>query len=346
MREVLVVVESTMAPGSTEALVVSRLGSRALVAHVPQRVTSGRLLKNARTMPRVCGGATPAVAELAAALYGEITDGHIDRADLVTAEVVKTAENAYRDVQIAFANQLAFLCDARGADFAHVRELVNRCPERDVHAAGAGVGGSCLTKDSWLLLGEHVDAGPGDVIAAARRLNDAMPAYVVDALVRGLGEHDPRATRVVVCGLSHRAGSDDRRASSGLKVAAILRERGYAVEESDPALETDGALSERMRHAHGALFSVAHPGYAMLAWPPRAPSEPRCFVLDAARAVNARAARAAGYAVRVLGETHVQASVGSSALTPAATARSAMATAASASSPDERSPASPVVTNR
>ncbi len=155
----LVIVESTVAPGTTERVVkplVEQATGRKLndgffLGHCPERVMPGKLLANLRALSRVCGGSTPETAQTMIALYRHIVEADLDAADCVTAELVKTAENAYRDVNIAFANELALVCESAGGDFLRVRELVNKSPGRNVLLAGGGVGGHCIPKDPWLL---------------------------------------------------------------------------------------------------------------------------------------------------------------------------------------------------
>ena len=117
------------------------------------------------------------------ALYRTIVRGRLDKTDCVTAELVKTAENTYRDVNIAFANELGLICEAVGADFRRVRELVNESPGRDVLLAGAGVGGHCIPKDPWLL----VHGRDARLVPAARAVNDQMPLHAADLVKDFLG---------------------------------------------------------------------------------------------------------------------------------------------------------------
>lgn len=160
----------------------------------------GRLLLHLRTMLRVVGGETPEVAEVMAGFYRAFVDADLDLTDSLTAELVKTAENAYRDVNIAFANELALICERAGGDVWKVRDLVNKAPTRHVLVPGAGVGGHCIPKDSWLLaapLGEDMD---GSLLATSRHLNDSMPAHMADLVLAALAEASiPRQKRAWLC---------------------------------------------------------------------------------------------------------------------------------------------------
>jgi len=168
-RGALVCVESTVAPGTTINVVKSILekqsrmktGSDFNLAFSYERVMVGRLIHNIRRYPRIVGGITPACGERAAELYRRIVMAPVMITDALTAEVAKTVENAYRDVNIAFANEVALICESLGVDVFEVRQLVNNLPNdpsnpaanpvRNMHVPGAGVGGHCLPKDSWLL---------------------------------------------------------------------------------------------------------------------------------------------------------------------------------------------------
>ncbi|MFN8462936.1 MAG: hypothetical protein U0X93_14380 [Anaerolineales bacterium] len=148
-RGALVIVESTIAPRTMGDIVLPLLEEKSgkklnedfYLGNCPERVMPGKLLKNLNTMSRVVGGMTPETSETMIALYKNIVEADLDPADCVTAGLVKTVENAYRDVQIAFANEVALVAEAAGGDVWKVRELVNKSPGRQMHLPGAGVGG-------------------------------------------------------------------------------------------------------------------------------------------------------------------------------------------------------------
>ncbi|NOG51326.1 MAG: hypothetical protein HND48_19310 [Chloroflexi bacterium] len=134
----LVVIESTLAPGTVHKVVIptleastgGKVGEAFFVGHCPERVMPGRLIHNLTNMDRVAGGWSPEVAEVMRLFYRNIVRGQIDTTDLLMAGSVKTTENAYRDVQIAFANEVALVCEALGGDVWTLRELVNKSPGR------------------------------------------------------------------------------------------------------------------------------------------------------------------------------------------------------------------------
>ena len=274
-RGTLVIVESTIAPGTMQRVVAPTLeaasGLRAeqdlYLVHCPERVMVGRLLHNLRHMPRAVGGMTPEAAQRAVALYRTFVQADLDATTALNAEIVKTTENTYRDVQIAFANEMALVCEDLGADVWEVRELVNKCPYRDMHLPGAGVGGHCLPKDPWLLL-SHTSAGfPARLIPAARAVNDGMPAHVADLVIDGLraAGKDIHGARVVILGYAFLENSDDTRNSPSAVLVERLRALGAEPVIHDPYVPAyRGDLRERVRGGDAAVVMVRHGEYLKL----------------------------------------------------------------------------------
>ena len=309
----LVIVESTVAPGTTGRVVRPlleqasglRAGHGFYLGACPERVMPGRLLANLRMVSRVCGGDDAATAAVMVALYRQIVLADLDSTDTLTAELVKTAENAYRDVQIAFANEVALICEASGADVWRVRELVNKTPSRDMHLPGAGVGGHCIPKDPWLLASA---AGPGvplRLIPAARAVNDAMPAHVVALLADGLASRgrEVAGSRIAVLGYAYLEESDDARNSPSESLVAQLHALGAESFVHDPfvaAYQCD--LLELAAGCDAAVLMVAHKAYraldlALLRAALRTP-----LLVDGRHLYDTAAARAAGLTYRGIGQ--------------------------------------------
>lgn len=226
----LLSIESTIPPGTMENLVIPTVreergfepGKDYLLVHCPERVMPGRLLRNIREYDRILGAYDEPSAKKATQYYKRIVQGKIHPTALVNAEITKTAENAYRDVQIAFANEVALLCEDLGADVFEVRRLVNTCPFRDMHIPGSGVGGYCLPKDPWLLLSSAKNARK-EVIPAARRVNEHMPVHMTELVRSILAERKAKGrARVAVMGLSFLRDSDDTRNSPSLVIIDLL----------------------------------------------------------------------------------------------------------------------------
>jgi UDP-N-acetyl-D-mannosaminuronic acid dehydrogenase len=268
----LVIIESTVAPGTMDRLVRPaleaqgrrRVGVDFHLVHCPERVMPGALLANLTRMSRVVGGNSPQAAKLAQLLYRCIVEAELDLTDCVTAELVKTAENAYRDVQIAFANELALICEHVEADVWQVRELVNKSPGRNVLLPGAGVGGHCIPKDPWLLAYGASDVVKARLIPAAREVNDYMPLHVAELTLEALEEVgvEVENARVAVLGYAYLENSDDTRNAPSIDLVNRLEELGARVCVHDPYVaEYRGELAERVRGCDAAVVMVRHDVY-------------------------------------------------------------------------------------
>jgi UDP-N-acetyl-D-mannosaminuronic acid dehydrogenase len=224
----------------------------------------GKLLANIVGCHRVVGGMSPEAADLAARFYRHIVQADLDPVDCLSAELVKTMENAYRDVQIAFANEMALLCEDMGADVWQVRELVNKSPYRDMHLPGAGVGGHCIPKDPWLLIANANNGFEPRLIPAARAINDEMPLHMVDLTVSALHEAktEIKDAKVAVLGYAYLENSDDTRNSPSQKLVGQLRELGAEVVIHDPYVPGYQCnLEECLQGCNAVVVMVAHDVY-------------------------------------------------------------------------------------
>lgn len=230
----LVSIESTLPPRTMQDVVIPTLeeasgmkvGKDFRLVHCPERVMPGRLLRNLSEYDRVLGGYDAPSVEAGKELYSIIMGGKLHTADLLHAEISKTLENAYRDVQIAFANEVALACEELGANAFEVRRLVNTCPFRDMHIPGAGVGGHCLPKDSWLFASSLKRFEP-IIITSAREVNERMPVHMVELVEDALAEagRELASSKVAVLGLAFLRDSDDTRHSPALTIIDRLHGR-------------------------------------------------------------------------------------------------------------------------
>lgn len=266
----MVIVESTVAPGTTMSLVRPIIESESglvegegfFIGSCPERVMPGRLLTNIRSVPRVCGGSTPEVAETMRQLYSTVVDAEIDTSSATTAEIVKVVENTYRDVQIAFANEIALVCADLGEDVWRVRDLVNKVPFRHMHQPGGGVGGHCIPKDPWLLADSS--ARKLRLIPAAREVNDGMPAEIArlakassERLIEE-GQSEERARRVLVLGYAYLPETDDARNSPSAALTMELTQLGLEVSVHDPFVPGFQGDVEEMAEAVGTVITMVH----------------------------------------------------------------------------------------
>lgn len=271
-RGTMVIVESTIAPGTMTMMVKPileeqsglRVNEDFYLVHCPERVMPGKLLANIHNCHRVVGGMSPEAAETACHFYRHIVAANLDPADCLTAELVKTMENAYRDVQIAFANEMALLCEDMGANVWQIRELVNKSPYRQMHLPGAGVGGHCIPKDPWLLIANASYGFEPRIIHTARTINDNMPLHMADLAIQALSEANLEIdqARVLVLGYSYLENADDTRNSFSAVMVDHLRAQGAEVLIHDPWIpEHQGNLLERASRCDVAILMVKHQVY-------------------------------------------------------------------------------------
>ncbi|MHA1907702.1 MAG: nucleotide sugar dehydrogenase [Candidatus Thorarchaeota archaeon] len=244
----MVVVESTVAPGTTKNVVqkiieeVSSLkcGEDFDLAFSYERVMPGKLLEFIINMPRVVGGITPRSAERAVEMYSKIVKEDISVTDTLGAELCKTIENTYRDVNIAFANEMALVAESLGVNIYELIELINKRHDRMMHIPGAGVGGHCLPKDPWLLRYGLYEYGSWKVepefVSLARRVNDRMPIHMSDLVEDALQKKDlsMQGSTITILGISYLENSDDTRNTPAATLLASLQARGANVVLHDP----------------------------------------------------------------------------------------------------------------
>jgi len=268
----LVIVESTIMPGTMKNVVLPILeensgrkcGQGFYLGNCPERVMPGKLLKNLTSMSRVVGGGSPEIAAAMKALYQTIVQADIDEADWITAELVKTVENTYRDVQIAFANEVALICEGLGADVWRVRELVRKSPGREMLLPGAGVGGHCIPKDPWLLASsvKGLDVKIR-LIPAARDVNSGMPGHMLKLLKDRL--QDLQGKRVLILGFSYLEDSDDTRDTPSQYLVQTLESEGVECVIHDPFVkEYAGDIYQKAQGCDAALLVTAHSEYRQI----------------------------------------------------------------------------------
>ncbi|HMN15402.1 MAG TPA: nucleotide sugar dehydrogenase [Bellilinea sp.] len=272
----MVIVESTIAPGTMTDVVLPLLEESSgkkvnqdfFLGNCPERVMPGKLLLNLKNLSRVLGGMSPETANTMQLLYKQVINGELDVTDCITAELVKTVENTYRDVQIAFANEVALICEAVGGDVWKVRDLVNKTPYRQMHLPGAGVGGHCIPKDPLLLAyGVRDKEVSLRLIPAARTVNNAMPMHIVDLLADGFSEVGKtlHGTRILVLGYSYLEDSDDTRNSPSEVLVRALKDQGAQVIVHDPFVsQYTGDLYAKASGCDAAVLMVKHKQYSQI----------------------------------------------------------------------------------
>lgn len=288
----LVVIESTVTPGTTEGLARHLLeegsGMKAGVdfalAHAPERVMVGRLLAHIRELDRCVGGIDEVSTRRAAELYRTVlTTGRVIPMTARAAEVTKTAENTFRDLQIAAANQLALYCESMRINFYDVRAGIDSLKGEGITRAilrpGAGVGGHCLTKDSYHLergarMWGTPDLPPGadSLFIVARRINDFMPRHLFALTADGLAAAGVRMdeARIAVLGWAFIQNSDDARNTPAGPFVGYCRDAGAEVAVHDPFVahaedvRISSHLPEVLHSADAIVVVTAHDAYSHL----------------------------------------------------------------------------------
>lgn len=295
----LIIFESTLAPSSMATLIKEHFAKYSLVygrdillGNSPNRAMPGRLMERVKASDKIIGGLDPKTPKLIQTLYSKIaTKGKLYLTNSLTAEVVKTLENAYRNVRIAYAAEIARYCDAHDIDFYYVRKEVNNrlswsdTASEDPNAvpSGAlliptiGVGGHCLPKDGILLLWRQLEAGEdmsGSLILESRRINDESPGEAVRLIERHFGDLSGKS--VALMGTAYRFNSEDTRNSPTFSMAQQLLDKGCKVTMHDPFVKPDDQnliqfglqkyftqnMDEALALAEVIIFCAAHRIYA------------------------------------------------------------------------------------
>lgn len=258
----LVILESTSPVGTVERLAAQMAALRPdlrfpheageeadiLMAYCPERIIPGRMMTELVENDRIVGGLSAASTEAASALYGIFVSGKIVPTGARAAEMIKLTENAYRDVNIAFANELSMICDALGVNVWEVIELANHHPRVNILQPGPGVGGHCIAIDPWFIVHAAGDAAP--LIRAAREVNDRKPHFVVEQILARAG-----AAGTICClGLAYKANVDDLRESPAIEIVQrLLAGSGADILVCEPNID---ALPASLRDPRVKLVSV------------------------------------------------------------------------------------------
>lgn len=241
-KGVIVIIESTVAPGTTDNIVQPILeegsglkrGQDFYLVFSFERLMPGKLIEYITDMERVIGGGCDEANKRAKNLYEKVIKKEIRVTDTLTAELTKCIENAYRDVNIAFANEMALLCEDFNRDIFEIIELINQRHDRMMHYPGSGVGGHCLTKDPHLLEYGHRTYTEykynSEILLKARELNEFMPRHMVE-LMEDIFRESHRLVdniKVVLLGVSYKADTDDTRNTPTEHVIKVLKSRYHS----------------------------------------------------------------------------------------------------------------------
>ncbi|WP_226645143.1 UDP-N-acetyl-D-mannosamine dehydrogenase [Microbulbifer variabilis] len=253
----LVVLESTSPVGATEKMSAWLAEARPdltfpqthgetsdiRIAHCPERVLPGHVVRELVENDRVIGGMTPKCSEVAKALYQVFVEGECLATTARTAELTKLTENSFRDVNIAFANELSVICNKLDINVWELISLANRHPRVNILQPGAGVGGHCIAVDPWFI----VDSCPEEarLIRTAREVNDDKPQWVLNQVKEALERlhqenpgYTPRDITVACLGIAFKPDIDDFRESPALSIVNAVAELGCQVQIVEPNIKS------------------------------------------------------------------------------------------------------------
>tara|TARA_Y100000310_G_C20626700_1_gene786331 strand:+ start:359 stop:1591 length:1233 start_codon:yes stop_codon:yes gene_type:complete len=231
----LLIIESTIYPGTVEEILMPMLNTKVFVAHCPERIDPGNKKWNIENLPRVVGGVSSESADKAEEFYRSIISADIIKLNSIkAAEATKIMENTFRDVNIAFVNEMAKSFDKAGIDIIEVIKGASSKPFGFLpHYPGAGVGGHCISTDPYYLIEKAKQLGfDHKFLSLAREINNSMPGYVVELLEEEI--ESLNGCKVGVLGISYKKDVDDIRESPALEVIKILKEKSASVFVYDP----------------------------------------------------------------------------------------------------------------
>ena len=330
-KDILIVIESTVAPGTTEFIVRPILekesnmkaGVDFSLSFSYERVMVGRLLHNIKNYPRIIGGIDDKSTKKAMEIYEKIVNAPLHSTDLMTAEVAKVVENTYRDVNIAFANEVALMCESLNVDVFKVRELVNNLPNdpsnpsanpvRNMHFPGAGVGGHCLPKDPWLFKYGVDNYGKfkvePDIIVESRKLNMYMPNHTVKLLEEALNEagREIKDAKIATLGVAFLENSDDTRNTPTKQFYDLVKNKGAKPILHDPYVrDFDYPISsdfdEVVKDSDAIVLFVKHKNYLNLGLKDIKEKMNTPIIIDGRNAYNKTECERLGFIYRGIGK--------------------------------------------
>jgi UDP-N-acetyl-D-mannosaminuronic acid dehydrogenase len=239
----MVILESTSPVGTTQQMadVLAQAGvdvAQVHIAYCPERVLPGKIMTELVENDRVVGGLTPEATQAVSSFYRTFVRGAVLETDAKTAEMCKLTENSFRDVNIAFANELSLICAKEGINVWNLIQLANRHPRVNILQPGAGVGGHCIAVDPWFIVAR--DPENARLIRTAREVNNNKTVWVIDQIKIAVADASARTGRkpkVACMGLAFKPDIDDLRESPAVHIADALLSQGYEIVAVEPNIE-------------------------------------------------------------------------------------------------------------
>jgi len=242
-KQKLVLIMSSVPPGTTTEMsrILERVSGLSCekdfwLSYCPERLTPGNSVRDFINSDRIIGGVDAQSTRLTSHLFQEVVKGKVFLTNSLTVEIAKLAENTFRDVNIAFANELALICEQDGVDVQEVVRLANTHPRVNIHRPGCGVGGPCLPKDPYLLLVKAKQHTEHSLIRCSRRLNSFMESHTISMILTALrlAKKDVTGSRISVLGVTYKKGTSDVRGAPSKFIIQELLRLGAHVNVYDP----------------------------------------------------------------------------------------------------------------
>ena len=241
----IIVIESTVSPGTIDKFVrpIIRqnhfvIGKDIHLVHAPERIIPGNMVYELLHNNRTIGADDKMIGEKVKELYASFCCGEIEVTDIRTAEMTKVVENTFRDINIAYANELAKICRADNMDVYEIIRIANKHPRVNILSPGPGVGGHCISVDPWFLVGDYPRLA--NIISTARKINDSMPEYVLERIHNIMKEKNIQdLNRIGFYGLTYKENVDDMRESPTLQILDSMEKHlsGNLVKVYDPFIK-------------------------------------------------------------------------------------------------------------
>ena len=306
-KDNLVILESTVPPGTSDKLLVPileksglKVGNDFYLAHCPERAIPGNTIYEMIHNDRIIGGVDKKSATLAKSLYSCFAKGNFYLTNTITAEFVKLMENTFRDINIALANEFAQIAEECEVNVWEAIELANKHPRVNILKPGPGVGGHCIAIDPWFLTENSTRCR---IVSLAREINDGMPNHVLQ-IVKGMIS-DVNEPVITVLGVAYKGGVDDTRETPALKFIKLAENEGYKVKVHDPYVKNFEydvlGLEESVRGSDCIVLVTDHKEFKEIDPKEISRLMRNRKVVDARNMLDAEQREEEGFSVKVLG---------------------------------------------
>lgn len=244
VKGAIICIESTISPGTFDKIIRPIIQNKGFIigkdihlVHTPERIIPGNMIYELENNSRTIGCDDVKIGEVIKNLYGCFCNGDMVITDIRSAEMSKVVENSFRDVNIAFANELAKICSHDSMDVYEIIKIANMHPRVNILQPGPGVGGHCISVDPWFLVGDYPDIT--NIIRESRKINDSMPLFVIERISNIMKEHNIKdVSKVGLYGLTYKENIDDTRESPSIQLINKMQSNlAYGIKSYDPYIK-------------------------------------------------------------------------------------------------------------